>query len=78
MNKIEKEAVKRIHNLLDTLIINEPLNAEEFKQLKGEIISMGIGSKNVIPMFEEIWYYTYEAKDRSQTLTELGEELGVQ
>ena len=78
MNKIEKEAVKRIHNLLDTLIINEPFNAEEFKQLKGEIISMGIGSKNVIPMFEKIWYYTYEAKDRSQTLTELGEELGVQ
>jgi hypothetical protein len=78
MNKIEKEAVKRIHNLLDTLIINEPFNAEEFKQLKGEIISMGIGSKKVIPMFEEIWHYTYEAKDRSQTLTELGEELGVQ
>jgi hypothetical protein len=63
---------------LDTLIINEPFNAEEFKQLKGEIISMGIGSKKVIPMFEEIWHYTYEAKDRSQTLTELGEELGVQ
>ena len=78
MNKIEKEAVKKIQSLLDTLIINEPFNAEEFKQLKGEIISMGIGSKKVISMFEEIWHYTYEAKDRSQTLTELGEELGVQ
>jgi hypothetical protein len=31
MNKIEKEAVKKIQSLLDTLIINEPFNAEEFK-----------------------------------------------
>tara|TARA_X000001388_G_scaffold65658_1_gene52177 strand:- start:333 stop:569 length:237 start_codon:yes stop_codon:yes gene_type:complete len=77
MNKVEKKAVKRIHSLLDSLILNEPFNAEEFKRLKGEIISMGIGSKNVIPMFQEIWHYTYEAKDRSETLTELGEELGV-
>jgi hypothetical protein len=26
MNKIEKEAVKKIQSLLDTLIINEPFN----------------------------------------------------
>ena len=78
MNKIEKEAVKKIQSLLETLIINEPFNSSEFRRLKGEIDTYGIGSKKVIPMFEEIWHYTYEAKDRSQTLTELGEELGVQ
>ena len=77
MNQIEKEAVKRIQGLLDELIINEPFNAEEFKQIKNQIYTYGVGHKKVIPMFEEIWYYTYEAKDRSQTLTELGEELGV-
>jgi|TARA_R110001583_G_C5406887_1_gene386373 hypothetical protein len=77
MNKVEKKAVKRIHNLLDTLVIKEPFNAEEFKQIKNQIDTYGIGNKSVIPMFEEIWYYTYEAKDRSETLIELGEELGV-
>jgi hypothetical protein len=77
MNQVEKKAVKRIHNLLDTLIINDPLSAKEFIRLKGEIDTYGVGSKRVIPMFEDIWYYTYEAKDRSETLIELGEELGV-
>jgi hypothetical protein len=48
----------------------------EFRRLKGEIEPM-VGQKSN-SMFEEIWHYTYEAKDRSQTLTELGEELGVQ
>ena len=74
---IEKAAVNRINHLLDTLINNEPFNGEEFRRLKGEIDTYGIGSKKVIPMFEEIWYYTYEEKDRSETLIKLGEELGV-
>ena len=39
MNKVEKKAVKRIHNLLDTLVIKEPFNAEEFKQIKNQIES---------------------------------------
>ena len=74
---IEKAAVNRINHLLDTLIINDPLSAKEFIRLKGEIATNGVGSKRVIPMFKDIWYNTYEEKDRSETLIELGEELGV-
>ena len=54
MNKIEKEAVKKIQSLLDTLIINEPFNSSEFRRLKGEIDTYGIGSKKVIP--QKCWY----------------------